>query len=1320
MKVHVVHCGPFANESEQQAVDSLKTRLISELGAGEWVLLTNLAFAAGDHRQADEIDVVAIGPPGVRVIEVKHWAAQWVKRHADAVAQEADRVTLKAKKIGTTLRRTVSDLGHVDAAFYITQTAKLAGTLDGRKVRGVEFHTLKGWAKAVGFGRPDVLSSRQIGQLANALYPRASVAMDGSLARLAGYANFVLQTPREDRFHRVYQAVHTTRRNVVRFHLYDLSATDRPNAEDRARRECNALQRLQVHDWAPRVLDSFQEAPGYAGEMWFFTMADPDAPTVAERAEDGEWTTDARIAFAREAVRAIANLHATQLDEQPFLHRNLSPDTILVKHDNTPLLTGFEYARIPTDVTVAVSGAVEAGDALAPEVRKQGRSAADARSDVYSLCASLNVLFTAPDDQNGQAAAAALAAGMGDDPARRATLEQTIDALGRLLGEPATAPPVPPSRFWTEDQTVPFRGRRYRIIGRLGSGGVGTTFKVVEISADGRDLGAYVAKVVRDEADGQRVLDAYSIGRSHIRHSSLSTIYEVAERWQDNGFTALMTWIEGEPLSELAGVLAIHAEDVGEDSDEALALCWLRVLCEALDVLHSKGLVHGDVSPRNLIISGADIVLTDYDCVTRIGQQRDAPGTVAYSSATHGDDAPADPSDDFFALAASFFHVLFEQEPFSHNGNLAKEQGLNWTDIDATAYPTLAKFLRQATDPDRTRRFASAADAIAAISAASPSAPVPDDTPPSQPRIVRSANEVGDWLKSLLQSYPGSRWGNSETRGLDTDFASETYVETDLEQSLYEQVTAREVSLVILCGNAGDGKTALLQHLAEKLGMGRRLSDTRILEGTLADGAKVRMNLDGSAAWRGKTADELLDQFLRPFAHGQPPTNLVHLLAVNDGRLLEWIEHAEESAETPLTKQLRQFLGVEEREAADPPAYLRFIDLNQRSLVGGVCEAEQSITTAFLDRLVDGLYGGARATETWMPCETCLAEDRCEVRRAMRRFGPEDLVAVPEERRHARGRLYEALQAVHLRGQTHITVRELRAALVYILFGTHYCTEYHAVADPAHPIEPYWQRAFAPESDARQGEVLRELVRFDPALESHPKVDRYLLDSLDAAAPTLGSARRRSYFESPPDRLTEIAGGEHALGLAHGHHIRAFRDLPIRQDTHADLCRKLCAGISRLEDLPPRALDRPDTVPLRVTPRTPTETAFWVEKCLADFRLVLYLPAASPGLDRLHRYATLVYAFHDGKTEQLPLSADLFDALMELASGYQLGDVAADDTFAQLAIFVRRLMREDERRLLAWNPMRDDIVYEVDARLGGAVSEDRLQRIHIQPEVRDA
>ena len=86
----------------------------------------------------------------------------------------------------------------------------------------------------------------------------------------------------------------------------------------------------------------------------------------------------------------------------------------------------------------------------------------------------------------------------------------------------------------------------------------------------------------------------------------------------------------------------------------------------------------------------------------------------------------------------------------------------------------------------------------------------------------------------------------------------------------------------------------MLQHLAQRLGLGDQTSETRILEGRLDDGLKVRMNLDGSASWRGRSADDLLDEFLAPFREGRPSKDIVHLLAVNDGRLLEWIENVEE------------------------------------------------------------------------------------------------------------------------------------------------------------------------------------------------------------------------------------------------------------------------------------------------------------------------------------------------------------------------------------------------------------------------------------------
>ncbi|WP_204328421.1 hypothetical protein, partial [Stenotrophomonas maltophilia] len=58
-------------------------------------------------------------------------------------------------------------------------------------------------------------------------------------------------------------------------------------------------------------------------------------------------------------------------------------------------------------------------------------------------------------------------------------------------------------------------------------------------------------------------------------------------------------------------------------------------------------------------------------------------------------------------------------------------------------------------------------------------------------------------------------------------------------------------------------------------------------------GRRAKINLDGAASWKGRSADELLDDLFEPFVEGPADDSCVHLVAVNDGRLMEWIDHAE-------------------------------------------------------------------------------------------------------------------------------------------------------------------------------------------------------------------------------------------------------------------------------------------------------------------------------------------------------------------------------------------------------------------------------------------
>jgi serine/threonine protein kinase len=304
-----------------------------------------------------------------------------------------------------------------------------------------------------------------------------------------------------------------------------------------------------------------------------------------------------------------------------------------------------------------------------------------------------------------------------------------------------------------------------------------------------------------------------------------------------------LKWVEGMPLSDLSGILSLHAEELGETSLEALVLRWLNDLCDALWNLHRVKLVHGDVSPRNIIVQGGEVVLTDYDTVAdaaSVPRQRNplsASQDVESGVAIH-------PGDDIFALAGSMFHTLFDRDPFLFGAQRAKCRGLNWKGVATEGLDRVVDFFDRATSPTAGDRFEDASAAKAFLA----SKEITGEYAPVAPLAPTLSPQIAPRLAELLSAYPGSLHGNAETRGLDSAFAVATYVETRLDEALRHEIESDQVSLVILFGNAGDGKTAFLQHLLHQLDTPDVHSKRRVLERRLGDGRTLKVNLDGSAA----------------------------------------------------------------------------------------------------------------------------------------------------------------------------------------------------------------------------------------------------------------------------------------------------------------------------------------------------------------------------------------------------------------------------------------------------------------------------------------
>jgi len=113
---------------------------------------------------------------------------------------------------------------------------------------------------------------------------------------------------------------------------------------------------------------------------------------------------------------------------------------------------------------------------------------------------------------------------------------------------------------------------------------------------------------------------------------------------------------------------------------------------------------------------------------------------------------------------------------------------------------------------------------------------------------------------------------------------------------------------------------------------------------------------------------------------------------------------------------------------------------------------------------------------------------------------------------------------------------------------------------------------------------------------------------------------------------------------------------------------------------------------------------------LHRFRIEADLPAVVDGLEVLHRQVNLIYHYNNDREECLRMGAELFHLLLELSEGYQLGDAASDDTFAHLSIFVQRLAQEDERILMAWNPMQDETSFRITSEPADA-DRNKIQRL---------
>jgi serine/threonine-protein kinase len=165
-------------------------------------------------------------------------------------------------------------------------------------------------------------------------------------------------------------------------------------------------------------------------------------------------------------------------------------------------------------------------------------------------------------------------------------------------------------------------GGRYRIIQRLGRGGMGEVYR-----ADDLKLGQPVAlkflppDVDRDPARLTQLHTEVRMARQ-VSHPNVCRVYDIDEV---EGATFLsMEYVDGEDLASLLKRVGRFPED------RALEIA--RQICAGLAAAHERNVIHRDLKPANILLDGTGkIRITDFELAGASGEAvragRDAPST---------------------------------------------------------------------------------------------------------------------------------------------------------------------------------------------------------------------------------------------------------------------------------------------------------------------------------------------------------------------------------------------------------------------------------------------------------------------------------------------------------------------------------------------------------------------------------------------------------------------------------------------------------------------------------------------------------------------
>ena len=252
----------------------------------------------------------------------------------------------------------------------------------------------------------------------------------------------------------------------------------------------------------------------------------------------------------------------------------------------------------------------------------------------------------------------------------------------------------------------------YRLIDKIGEGGVGQVFKALDTRLD-REVAIKVlnAEFSSDERRLSRFEREAKLLAS-INHPNIATIYGLDE--QDGQVFIAMELIPGEDLSRRL--------DRGRPSlVETLRIA--RQIAGALEATHARGVIHRDLKPANVQLTpGGDIKVLDFGIARdaeqpggdSLGSGPTRPGsilgTVSYMSPEQARGKPVDGATDLWAFGCVVYRMLSGTAAFPGDtrwdrlASVLREEP-DWDALPGDTPPLVVELIKRCLAKDRSKRL---------------------------------------------------------------------------------------------------------------------------------------------------------------------------------------------------------------------------------------------------------------------------------------------------------------------------------------------------------------------------------------------------------------------------------------------------------------------------------------------------------------------------------------------------------------------------------------------------------------------------------------